>query len=266
MVTKTKEKIEETTDNLVEKGLDKLQEKPVIEKEEIEAEVSKVEEEEEVEEAPAFTFQTQEDLDKHVDEQVKSLATSIANKSTATYQQQLEEIKKENRTLKTQVEDKQEDDALDRLDKAQKEEWGETKEVGEFQQAVRDLIKERRGFRQQIEEWQGKHEQATESARHVNAFTKALQLLLPEDQEEFIPALNELVTKLAGAETDRELDLIYALEEAKLKARAEAEPKPKRVRPDSNLPTAPGGVDLSKLVGEAAVAEGLKRLAKKQNT
>ena len=236
MVTETEEKV--TT------GEEEQEQKPEEESAE------KVE----VVEPEPITFKTQEDLDKHIISQ----ATSIANKSTATYQQQVEELKKEIKATKSQLEDKHEDDALTRLEKAQTKEWeDDAKDVGEFQSAVRNLIKERREFRQQVEEWEEKHEKATQSVKEVNAFTKALALLLPEDEGGFVSSLTALAEKLAGADTDREADLIYQLEEARLKSKAEV--KPKKTRPDSNIPSASGGKDWSKASAEEKVTEGLRQ-------
>ena len=209
--------------------------------------------------AEGVSFKTQAELDEYVKVKVEPLAKTIANKSTATYQQQVNDLTKELKDTKLQLEDKKEDDGLDRLEKAQRDEWGETQDVGEFQQAVTTLLAQRRAFRKEKLDWQDGHEKATQSVREVNAFARALKLLLPEDEGEFVSTLEVLAAKLAAAETDKEADLIYELEEASLRAKADEEPKLKRRRPDTNLPTAPGGVDISKLSGQDLLKKGFKK-------
>ena len=246
--------------------LDQVETEEVIEPEAVVATEGEPEEAEVIEpQHEAITFKTQKELDDFVTKKASSLADSIANKGTATYQKQVEDLKKELAETKSQLEYKQDDDALDKLEKAQTETWSDEsqQDVGDFQEAVRKLVQDRRGFRQQVKDWEGKHELATQEARNVNAFTRALKLLLPEDQDEFVPALEELAKKLAGAKTDREADLIYELEEGRLRAKAEAPPKVKRTRPDSNLVTAVGGEDISTLTPREKMDRGLDKLKKK---
>lgn len=202
------------------------------------------------EEVP-ISFTNQGELDKHIAQK----ASSIADKSTATYQQKISELHKELKAAK----DKQEDDALAKLGEAQTQEWSGEQNVGDYQEAVRDLVKRSRVLRDKEEEWDTNHELATESARNVNAFTEALNLLLPEDNAGFVTTLTELANKIAGAETDREKALIVQLEKARLKAEAEA-PKPKRTKPDPNIVSVPGGADLSKLSARELIARGIPKI------
>jgi len=255
MVTETSEQV--TTEQVTTAEVPAIETKTKEAK--AETEVTEVEDTETKETEPTeepITFKTQAELDKHLEKKAQSLANSIADKSTATYQEQIKGLKQQ---LKEATFIK-EDDALSRLEKSQSEEWGETQDVGDFQEAVKKLIKETRSFNQTKENWEEGHQKATQSVREVNAFTDALALLLPEDDAGFISNLTALAEKIAGAQTDREKELLIELEKVKLQALAEAKPeKPKRTKPDSNLGSAPGGTDITKLSARELLLRGFSK-------
>ena len=249
MVTETKEELSEV-------------EMPGTEEEtgaKAESESGEIEETGKEKEEP-IVFNSQAELDKAVEKKAQALADSIADRGLKTYQEQI-------KTLKQQVKEatyKKEDDALARLEQAQTDDWGQTEQVGDFQEQVKKFVKERREFNSKVDEWEENHQKATQSVREVNAFTDALALLLPEDDAGFISELTTLAEKIAGAQTDREKELLIELEKAKLQALAGAkDEKPRRTKPDTNLPSAPGGRDLSKMSPSEQIQEGFKKLIKK---
>ena len=224
---------------------------------------------EEVKESPkeeAITFKTKAELSAHVQKEAERLANSIANKSTGKYQTEVNDLKAKLKEAERKTTEKQEDDAYAKLDKLQKEEWGETPEVGDFQEAVKKLRTDVRKFKQEQGDWAERHEIATKGIKEYNALMKGLELYLDQESaEEFLPTLKAFVKKVAEAGTDREADLLYALEQARLKELVEAEEKPKRTKPDSNLPSAPGGKDWGKASAEEKIAQGLQEERKKYN-
>jgi len=247
MVTETTEKLNEV-ETPTQEG--------TPETEDVKTEVTEVEEtgtKEPEPEVKPITFQTQTELDKHIEKQVQSLSDARTAKSMVTYQQELAEVKKQ---LK-EATFRKEDDTLSRLEKSQSEDWGETQDVGDFQSEVRKLISERREFNQRKEEWDEDHQKATQEANDINAFKEALEILPPVGEEGYVSNLIALVEEIAGAATRREKDLIKELAKVNLKALAEAKPeKKKRTTPDSNLGSAPGGVDLTKLSARELLNRG----------
>ena len=199
-----------------------------------------VEAEPEAETEQPISFKTQAELDEYVTKGADSLANTIASKSLVTYQQKIGELQKELR----QAKDVREDNTFSRLMSSFKEQGEDDQQVINFEDAAKDLIKRERAFREQEAEWNEKHEKATQNAREVNAFTEALGILLPEDDSGFVSSLTELTRKIAGAESDREKALIIELEKGKLQAPVVA--KPKRTKPDSNLPSSQGETGSSK--------------------
>ncbi len=211
-----------------------------------------------------ITFKTQQELDKHIQKQVESKATSIAQKTTATYQKQLNDLKQQ---LKDATTAKQES-ALAKLVKSFKDNGEDTGQVASFEQAVKDLYareSELNDRDEQIKEREQHYGDVTTSVKQVNAFTEALGLLLPDDEAGFISELTTLAEKIAGASTDREKELLIELEKARLQSLAEADKnKPKRTKPDTNLPSAPGGYDFQKETdADVLLKRGYSKLLKK---
>jgi len=251
MVVETKEEVSEETK--VEEPETEDTSEPV----EKEGTKAKVEVKSEVK---PITFQTQEELDKAIEKKAKTLADSISDKGLKTYQTQITDLKKQ---LK-EATYKKEDDVLAKLQEAQTDEWGKTESVGVFQDEVKKLIADRRALNTEKEEWEENHQKATQSVKEVTAFTEALTLLLPDDDAGFITELTTLAEKIAGAETEKEKALLIELERAKLQALAEAQNnKPKRTKPDTGLPSASGGRDLSKLTPSEILVEGFKKVTSK---
>lgn len=250
MVVETKEGISEETE--VKEPESEVVEEPVAKEEEGKTEVKP--------EVKPITFQTQEELDKAIEKKAKTLADSIADKGLKTYQTQIADLKKQ---LK-ETTHKKEDETLSRLLKAQSDEWGETEQVGVFQDAVKKFITDRREFDDRVSEWEDNHQKATQSVKEVTAFTEALTLLLPDDDAGFITELTTLAEKIAGAETEKEKALLIELEKARLQRLAEAQNnKPKRTKPDTGLPSAPGGTDLTKLDADTLLKRGFAKELKK---
>uniref|UniRef100_A0A6M3II62 Scaffolding protein n=1 Tax=viral metagenome TaxID=1070528 RepID=A0A6M3II62_9ZZZZ len=257
MVVETKEEVSEIegTADEIKQSESKATSEPV-------AEGKGVTEVKETEVKP-ITFKTQDELDKHIQKQVEAKATSIAQKTTSTYQEQIKELKQQ---VKDATLIKQEN-ALSKLVKSFKDNGEDSGQVADFEQAVKDLITRESELSERddkIKEREQYYEDVTTSVKQVNAFTEALGLLLPDDDAGFISELTALAEKIAGASTDREKELIIELEKARLQQFAEADKnKPKRTKPDTNLPSAPGGRDLSKMSPSEQIQEGFKKLIKK---
>ncbi len=261
MVTETKEQTIETEESEVAEpetkdgGLDKKTsegKESVSEKET-----------EEVGKWESPTFNTEEEYDTHLTKEASRIAQGMKDKELKPVYDQLQQLKKDNKTLQNKVADKQELDTLTRLQGKQKEDWGDTPEVGEFQEEVTKTIKLRQQLRDRENEL-NERLAITEAADHkVTALQKAIAFFLPEDKG-FISQIEELTEELSKATSDREIDLILQLREARVKASAESPEKPKRTKPDSSIHSAPGGIDVSKLSPDAKIQLGLDKLRKKQ--
>ncbi len=206
-------------------------------------------------EVKPITFASEEEFDKAIKDKVKKVAQGMKDKELKSVYTQIETLKTENAKLKDSYSDKQEDSALTRLEKAETEEYGETAEVKDFQEARREFTGRIRDLRKREREFSEREEKTTTNARQQNAFTKALKLILvKEDADKLFEIVEPLAKKLAEAKTDEEADLLYQVEELKMQMKAEPE---KRTKPDSSLPTATGGANLANLHDIAAVRYGL---------
>ncbi len=115
-------------------------------------------------------------------------------------------------------------------------------------------------LRKKEREFSEREEKTTTNARQQNAFTKALKLILvKEDADKLFEIVEPLAKKLAEAKTDEEADLLYQVEELKMQMKAEPE---KRTKPDSSLPSAPGGVDWKNLSPDEKIKRGLTQKIK----
>lgn len=221
------------------------------------------EEKEKKEEVKPITFSTQDELDQHVDKKARSLANSIADKSTIKLQTRISELTSE----LSKVKDAKEDSAISKLLASLKEQGEDENKVVDFGNAVKDIVDRERKLRDKETDWNDKHEKATQSARDVNAFTEALSLLLPEDDSGFVSNLSALAKRISSAETEKEKALIIELEKAKLERLVEGTPKEnKKPKPDTHVGTVPGGVDTSKLSPKEKIDEGLKKLREKRKS
>lgn len=213
------------------------QEKETEEQEEASKETETVSEEEKEE---VITFQTQAELDALIQEKATPIAQGMKDKELKPFYDDLRAEKKKVRDLERQLEDKQDVAGLALIEAKQRESWGETEDVETFQEAVRKTRQRERNVTRKEEDVQEIADNLTVTERRQSAFEKALNLFLPEDAD-FISKINAFADRLAEATTEKEMELLVALEEKGIKTEAEAEPrKPKRTRPDSGLPSASG--------------------------
>ena len=267
-VKETEQKVEtdeesgKTPEQLAAEGFEEAsKEEEPVPGEETEDSTEEVEETEgETEEV--ITFKSQTELDEHVKKRIAPEANRIANKSTAPIQTENNSLKSENARLKRDLEYKAEDSKLGKLEAAELEESGDTEDVRKVQDVRREVIKQGRDIKQREQVVIDKEDSLNKTGLRQDAFEKALKLFLPED-EEFLSTIESFAKKLEEATTQKEMDLIFSMEESKIKAKAEAEPKPKRKRPDSNLPSAPGGKNTKDMTGSELLEQGFKDLVKK---
>lgn len=210
---------------------------------------------EEPEEVKPITFTTQAELDEYIKKAATPLAQSMKDKELKSAWDEVQALKKESASLKRQMEYKADDSKLAKQEALELAQLGDTEEVKELQDVRRDVIKIGRENKIREKELADKEEHLTSVELKQNAFEKALKLFLPEDKG-FITEIEAFTNRLQEATTQREMDLIYSMEEARIKAKAEA-PKPKRPKPDLNTPSAPSGT----FAGTPAelIADGLKR-------
>jgi len=254
MVVEIKELITEELENKVEESETKAVTEPSDETLETKASAPEVK---------PITFKTQEEFDKHIQKQVEAKATSIAQKTTSTYQEQIKELKQQVKDITTQ----RQESSLAKLVKSFKDNGEDSGQVADFEQAVKDMWAKESTLNdrdEKLKEREQHYDTVTTSVKQVNAFTEALALLLPDDDAGFISELTALAEKIAGAGTDREKELLIELEKARLQSLAEAEKdKPKRTKPDTGLPSASGGRDLSTLSPSEMLVEGFKKATNK---
>jgi hypothetical protein len=192
------------------------------------------------EDQEVITFTTQAELDKYIQDKATPIAQGLKDKEMKTYYDSLSEARNEAKSLKAQLEDKAEDSLLDTLEKSQAENWGDNQETRNFQEAVRQERARERKVRQRESDAEVLAAKQEEVSRHQSALQKALKLFLPENPD-FISDVESFAEKLSQAETEREMELIFQVEEAKVKARAEGASQAQRVKPDGGVPSAPGG-------------------------
>ena len=221
------------------------------------SEEKETEEKETEEVEQVITFKTQEELDAHVNEKAKPLAQGMKDKELKPVYDELRQIKADNVALKLQVEGRDDDSHLSRLEQAETKEWGSTAEVREIQDVRRDVVKQGREQKSKEQELKDTASKLDLIGRQQDAFEKALKLFLPENVE-FISEIEDFASELSKAESQNEMDLLYERRETKMKAKAEAPSKPKRTRPDGSIPSAAGGKDWSKASASEKVQEGLR--------
>ncbi len=236
MVTETEQKVE-------------------TEEQEASKETEPVSEEQEVEQV--ITFKTQGELDEHVTEKAKPIAQGMKDKELKPVYDELRQTKADNVALKLQVEGRDDDSRLSRLEQAETKEWGSTADVREIQDVRREVVKQGREQKSKEKELTDMASKLDLIGRQQDAFEKALKLFLPENVE-FISEIEDFAKELSEAESQKEMDLLYERREAKVKTKSEASQKPKRTRPDGGLPTASGGKDWSKASASDKVEEGLR--------
>ncbi len=239
----------ETPAQLIKKGLSEKKSsketETVSKKETKETEVK----EKEVGEEP-ITFKTQAELDKHVDEIAKRLAQGMKDKELKPVYDEMQKHKRDKELLELRLSDKAEDTKLSKLEKAELEEHGDIVEVRDTQEVRREAIKLGRANRDKSKELEATASQLQEIQKLQDAFVLTDKFFLPED-EEYLSKREAFAKKLASAETQKERELI--LENEELKMHTEVEPKPRKPRPDSSLPSAPGGADFNKMSGRELI-------------
>ncbi len=208
-----------------------------------------------------ITFKSQAELEEHTQKRIEAESNRIANLSTAPIQSENDKLKKTNTSLERRLTDRDEDNQLSRLAKAEGEEWGNTPEVREIHDVRVEVVKQGRLNRDKEIELTDTAERLDIIGRQQDAFEKALKLFLPEDTE-FLSIIENFAAKLSKAESQKEMDLLYELEEKQIKAKAPT--KPNRPKPDSSQPSALGG-SLKDESPEARVTRGLALKAKLQD-
>ncbi len=187
-----------------------------------------------------ISFKTQEELDNFIKEKVTPIAQGMKDRELKTVYDELNKLKKERGLFEEKLLEKEEDTKLSKLEKSELTEYGETTEVKDFQEARREIIDRGRKLRLKEKQIAEREEQTTTNARDQNAFVRALKLfLVEEDAKNLFSVVEPLAKKMAGAKTEEEAELIYQLEELKLQMKAE--PKTRKPKPDSSLPSASGG-------------------------
>lgn len=229
------------------------------ETEAVSEETEVVEGEEKPEEEP-ITFKTKDELETHISERVKSESNRIANLSTAPIQSDNDKLKVEIAGLKKAVVHRGEDSKLSRLEAQEKTEYSteDAVSVKTLQDTRRDVIELGRINEAKSVENAETETRLLKGGLRQDAFEKALKLFLPEDKE-FLSSIEAFAEKLMKADTQKEMDLIFSMEEANVKAKAKA-PKPKRPAPDRIIASVPGGEDATKMSPRDEITRGLKKL------
>lgn len=249
MTTETKQLVQETEEQ-VETPVS--QENESVSQDTTEGETDESKDKESVEEV--ITFKNKVELAEHI----KSEANSIANKSTAPLQSDNDKLKTENTKLLRQLEYKAEDTKLSKLEAAELAELPNTEDVRQVQDVRSSVIKKGREQAEKEQELTLLEERLTATGLRQSAFEKALQLFLPKEKD-FISQIEGFATKLQEAKTEREMELIFDMEESKIKTKAESS-KTKRPPPDKNPVTSPGSKNESGKSPREMIEAGLKKI------
>ena len=247
-----------------EQGAQETVEQEVVpeETEAVSEETEVVEQEGEPEEV--ITFKTKAELESHIEkvssEKVKAESNRIANQSTAPIQSENDKLKAKIAGLERAVVHRSEDTELNKLEAQEREEYSteDNAKVQSFQETRHKVIELGRTNQSRAAELAETETRLMKGGLRQDAFEKALSLFLPEDKE-FLSSIEAFAEKFMKADTQKEMDLIFSMEEAKIKAKAEA-PKAKRPVPDKTVASVPGSGESSKKSARDRIEDGLKKM------
>lgn len=218
------------------------------------------------EEAKPISFESEEAFEQAIKDKVDRAAQGRTDKQLKSVYDQLNQLKRDKEEAELKVSDKTEDSKLSKLEKAELDELGDTPEVRSIQDARREVVEKGRDMRRRERDLAEREQKVTTNADQQNVFTDVLKfLLVKEDADTLFAAAQPLIDKLVKAKTPEERKLILEVEELK-RQRGPEQPKEKekRTKPDSSLPTASGGVDISRLSPDEKISLGLKEKRKTQ--
>jgi len=174
-------------------------------------------------------------------QEIEKRVYADVQKRTSRLQEELNTLRKEKADLERQSKVKKEDTALSRYQAKETEEWGDTPEVKEFQEAERELTKKVRDLDARELVVVEKEETQLQTGIKQTAFEEMLKVFVPEDRAgEFTEAVDSLFEKLKDCKTEKEITLTLKTEMEEVKSRID---KPKRKKPASNTPSASGVSD-----------------------
>ncbi len=251
-----------TTKALEQKPSSEEQVIPASEQEQ-ETEVSPTEEtvseEEKGGETPSKTYSEEEHL-SILEDRVKKEAHAITDKALKTYQEKDEVSRKRIAEFETNAKNAKRESELRQIESEERKQWTDDgipeSAIRDFHASVRAHDKEVSGKNKWVAGIQEAYKTFEVDQAHNHSLKMAIQYGL-ENGEELIKGLNSLVEKIKVGKTDSERELLALRESLK-----KGEKKPQAKKVDSSLPTAPGGVDMSKATPEEKVDYGLAKLKK----
>jgi len=193
------------------------------------------------------------------EERVNRLAQSKADKAVKTYQKTTEDLRKENETLKSQLNDRTWDRNIQSLFDEESESKGEDEATK--RKAAREDVKKQVLEYQQNKAYVDKTKPELEKRESVLNFVERDQkaqneiwkVIFPEDKAK-IERVNALVKRFEKAQDLEDFEIILEGIKGELKGKA----SPAR-KPDSGRNGGSGGVDLSKLSARELFVLGQKK-------
>ncbi len=183
-----------------------------------------------------------------VDKLAKSLADSMTAKSMTTYQKTVEGLQAKIAKFEKAAEEME----LARLEGREKEEWGDTPAVGDFQKERR---KQNAWIAEIVQKYQSETEKWEAGQKKLNA-SKSLKLAIEyglPNGKEIIKQLENFIKEIGeGTEAEMELRALRASLNPKAEKRTTA-------KPDSNRLSAIGGKDWGKATSEELIVEGRRQ-------
>lgn len=222
-------------------------------------------EEEETEESQDETTEEESSEEDSEDEELNARVSKLAQ---ALKDKELKPVYLENRNLKKQLKDLelkiqhvQEDKELSTLEKLEREEHGETREVKTLQDARQEVIKMGRDNLAEKTRLEALAEELNTEKRESSALVMALEVLLPDNSEDFISEVHAFAERFKEAETPREQELLKQLAKNE---RASNGDKPLRKGTKRSTQTKVPNTPLSSLKADDAVLAGIAESEKKQ--
>lgn len=194
-------------------------------------------------------------------------AQSLKDKELKPVYDENQQLKKHVVELEMKAAHESEDNAWTRMEKAEQEELGDTPEVLDIQTTRRQAISMMREAKVKLEEANGKL-QVTETMAKLQQAQEDMNSVLLTDDQELIEKWKAGVLRLVECDGPNHYDsILKEIKEEREKDRQRQTSEKSRLRnparPDGSTPSGSGGMDASRLRGDAAVSEGLRRQRQK---
>jgi site-specific DNA-cytosine methylase len=199
--------------------------------------------------------------DEELNARVSKLAQALKDKELKPVYQENRNLKKQLKDLELKIQHVQEDKELSTLEKLEREEHGETREVKTLQDARQEVIKMGRDNLAERTRLESLAEELNTEKRESSALVMALEVLLPDNSEDFIAEVNAFAERFKEAETPREQELLKQLAKNE---RASNGDKPLRKGTKRSTQTKVPNTPSSSLKGDAVLLEGIMESEKKQ--